>query len=384
MQNVVVVAAKRTPMGRFVGALTDVPAPQLAGAVSKQLLADTELTPEAVDQLLLGCVLQAGIGQAPARQAGRAAGIADSCASVTINKVCGSGMEAVCQGTLAIRAGMAGAVIAGGMENMSRAPHMLALGRRGLGPGAQLLEDHLFLDGLTDPREGALMGEFADRMAGHYRIERDTLDNWALRSAMRVQLALEEGAFAAELAPLAQLQQDEPPRPVDGARIQGLKPAFGQTGLHTAASSSSIADGAAALLLMSEPEAHRRQLPVLVSIEGCAHAGGAASDFPLLPVVAAERLLNQLGWSRGEVLFEVNEAFAVVVELFCRQLHLSLEQINPRGGAMALGHPIGASGARILVSLIHGLADSDRDKGIASICIGGGEALAVAVRRGQL
>jgi acetyl-CoA C-acetyltransferase len=386
--SVVIVAARRTPIGSFLGALSPVKAPELSAAATRACLADTGLDPADIDEVLLGCVLPAGIGQAPARQAALAAGLPTHVPCTTVNKVCGSGMKTLMLGHDAIVAGHANVVLCGGMESMSNAPYLLPKARSGYRMGHAELLDHMFFDGLQNPYDGNMMGYFAEETATKYGFTREQQDAYAIESVTRARSAIETGAFAAEIAPVRvqgrkeeiEVSADEDPLRQDVAKIPKLKPAFRENGTVTAASSSSISDGAASLILMRESEARRRGLRVLARIIGQAGAAQDPAWFTTAPVYAIQALLKRTGWSADAVdLYEVNEAFACVAMAAMRELGIEHARLNVNGGACALGHPIGASGARIVVTLLHALRARGGGRGVASLCIGGGEATAVAI-----
>ena len=386
---VVVVGAARTPMGAFQGGLAPATAPDLGAAAIRAAVDRAGLAPEAVDEVLMGCVLPAGLGQAPARQAALGAGLPPGAACTTVNKMCGSGMKAAMLGHDLLRAGSADAVVAGGMESMSNAPYLLDRARAGYRMGHGRVLDHMFLDGLEDAYDrGRLMGSFAEDCAGALAISRADQDAYALESLRRARAAQAEGAFAAEIVPVAvkagraerQVTEDEGPGKADPERIPALKPAFREGGTVTAANASSISDGAAALVLMRRSTAERRGLVPLATLVGHASFAHEPALFPTAPVGALKRLSERTGWALGEVdLFEINEAFAVVALAAMRALDLPHDRVNVHGGACALGHPIGASGARILVTLLHALRRRGLRRGMAALCIGGGEATAVAL-----
>ena len=386
---IVVVGAARTPLGTFQGGLAPATAPELGAAAIRAAVDRAGLAPEAVDEVLMGCVLPAGLGQAPARQAALGAGLPLGAACTTVNKMCGSGMKAAMLGHDALLAGSADAVVAGGMESMSNAPYLLDRARAGYRMGHGRLLDHMFLDGLEDAYDrGRLMGTFAEDCAGALAISRDDQDAYALESLCRARAAQADGAFAAEIVPVAvragraerQVTEDEGPGKADPERIPALKPAFREGGTVTAANASSISDGAAALVLMRRSTAHRRGLAPLATLVGHASFAHEPALFPTAPVGALRRLSERTGWALGEVdLFEINEAFAVVALAAMRALDLPHDRVNVHGGACALGHPIGASGARILVTLLHALRRRGLRRGMAALCIGGGEATAMAV-----
>ncbi len=386
--NVVIVAARRTPIGAFQGALAPADAPTLSAAATRAALSDCGIDAGDVSEVLLGCVLPAGVGQAPARQAALAAGLPESVGCTTVNKVCGSGMKTVMLGADLIRAGSADIVLAGGMESMSNAPYLLPKARAGYRMGHQEVLDHMFFDGLQNPYDGNMMGHFAEQTASRYGFTREEQDEFAVASVLRARAAGQSGAFAAELVPVTvthrrseqTVEHDEEPSRADVEKIPKLRPAFAKDGTVTAASSSSISDGAASLILMSGAEAERRGVPVLARIAG--HSGYAQDPawFTTSPVFAIKQLQESLGWSVDEVdLFEINEAFACVTMAAMRDVGIDHDKVNVHGGACALGHPIGASGARILVTLLHALRHRGGRRGIASLCIGGGEAVAIGI-----
>ncbi len=387
--SIVIVGAARTPMGALQGELAGILAPELGATAIRAAVARSGVTAEAVQEVLMGCVLSAGLGQAPARQAALGAGLHKSTVCTTLNKMCGSGMQAAILGHDLLRAGSADVVVAGGMESMSNAPYLLNGARQGLRMGHGRLLDHMFLDGLEDAYDkGRLMGTFAEDCAQAHGFSRQEQDAWAMQSLQRAQAAIAQGLFDDELTPVTaqvgrrsvQLDRDETPLKVDAARIPSLRPAFRDGGTVTAANSSSISDGAAALVLMRESEARRRGLHPLAAIRGHAAFADEPELFPVAPIGAIRRLQERTGWSLDEVdLFEINEAFAVVSMVTVRELGLDPARVNVHGGACALGHPIGASGARILVTLLAALRARGERKGVATICIGGGEATAMAI-----
>jgi acetyl-CoA C-acetyltransferase len=388
---VVIVSAARTPMGGFLGDLAGLSAAELGAAAIRATLERAGLAAEAVDTVLVGCVLQAGQGQAPARQAALGAGLSQAAQCTTLNKMCGSGMQALMLGHDQLLVGSAEVLVAGGMESMSNAPYLLPRARPGYRMGHGQVLDHMFLDGLEDAYErGRLMGTFAEDCAQSYGFTRQEQDAYALESLRRAQQAMEAGHFAGEIvaveAPAGRerrlIAADEQPPKARPEKIPTLKPAFRDGGTVTAANSSSISDGAAALLLMRQSEAERRGLSPLARI--IAHAGHAQAPnlFTTAPVTAIQRVLARSGWSLDEVdLFEINEAFAVVPMVAMRDLEIPHAKLNVHGGACALGHPIGASGARVLVTLLNALSQYGLKRGVASVCIGGGEATAVAIER---
>ena len=386
---VVIVSAVRTPMGGLQGDLKSLTAPQLGAEAIRAAVSRARLDPDSVDQLLMGCVLPAGLGQAPARQAALGAGLAKGTACTTLNKMCGSGMQAVILGHDQLLAGSANVVVAGGMESMSNAPYLLDKARSGYRMGHGRVLDHMFLDGLEDAYEpGRLMGTFAEDCAQANGVSRQQQDDFAIASLTRAQQAISQGQFKDEIVPLTVtagkesrlISDDEQPPKARLDKIPGLKPAFRDGGTVTAANSSSISDGAAALVLMRQSEAVKRGLAPLAIIHGHAAFADTPALFPTAPIGAIEQLLKRTGWELPSVdLFEINEAFAVVTLAAMQALDLPHAKVNVQGGACALGHPIGASGARILVTLIHALRQRRLSRGIAAICIGGGEATAVAI-----
>ncbi len=390
-RDVVVLAAKRTPIGSFLGALAPLSAAALGAAAIRAVLETTGTEPAEVDEVLMGCVLPAGIGQAPARQAALRAGLPASVPCTTVNKMCGSGMKAVMLGVDLIRAGSAEVVIAGGMESMSNAPYLLPRARQGLRMGHGETLDHMLYDGLQDPESGALMGAFAEQLAERWGLSREAQDEFAAESVRRALAAMQGGDFAQEIIPVEvtgrsgtlTVHEDEQPRRCDLARIPHLPPVFRkQGGTVTAANSSSISDGAAALLLASGERAEGLGRRPLVRIAGHATHARRPAEFTTAPIGAIERLFRGIRWRDSEVdLYEINEAFAVVTLAAMHALELDPACVNVNGGACALGHPIGASGARILVTLLHALGARELRRGIAALCIGGGEATAVAVER---
>ncbi|HSR75572.1 MAG TPA: acetyl-CoA C-acyltransferase [Xanthobacteraceae bacterium] len=388
---VVIAASVRTPLGRFQGELSPIAAPRLGSTVIKTAVERAGLAPERIDEVLMGCVLPAGQGQAPARQAARGAGLPDATGATTINKVCGSGMKAVMLGHDLITAGSAEIVVAGGMESMSNAPYLLSQARAGYRFGHGQIFDHAALDGLEDAYEkGRSMGTFGEDTAQQYQFDRKSQDRYAEISLRRAKTAVESGAFDSEIVPVKiaakagdlTVKRDENPLKVSPDKIPTLKPAFRPDGTITAASSSANADGAAALVLTRRSIAEREGLPVLAVIRGHASHAQEPAWFTTAPIGAIRKLLGKVGWSKDDVdLFEINEAFAVVVMAAMRDLALDHERVNVHGGACALGHPIGATGARIIVTLLNALEKKGGKRGVASLCIGGGEATAVAVER---
>ena len=383
---VVIVGARRTPMGAFQGLLADLPATALGAKAIASAVGQAGLEPWEISEVIMGCVLPAGLGQAPARQASLGAGLAREVPATTVNKMCGSGMKAVMLAYDQIRAGSADIMVAGGMESMSNAPYLLDKARSGLRLGHGRTIDHMFLDGLEDAYEpGRLMGSFAEDTAEKLQFTRDAQDNYALESLRRAKQATEDGAFRSEIVMVSgrnQVLDDETPTKVKPEKIPHLKPAFREGGTVTAANSSSISDGAAAMVLMRLSDAERRGLTPLAKIVGHTTHAHLPAWFSTAPIGAITKLFERVGWAASDVdLYEINEAFAVVTMAAMRELDLPHERVNVNGGACALGHPIGASGARILVTLVSALQQRGLRRGIASLCIGGGEATAVAVER---
>ena len=385
---VVILSARRTPVGAFQGALSTVTAPQLGAVAIKAALADSGLAASQVDEVILGCVLSAGIGQAPARQAALGAGLPTSVPSTTVNKMCGSAMRAVMLGADQILAGTAQVVVAGGIESMTNAPYLLPKARAGYRMGHQEVIDHMFFDGLQSPWDGQLMGCFADATSEKYGFTRQAQDDFAAESVRRALSAVNQGDFKAEVAPVTAktrkgevlVDKDETPFTLDIAKIPTLKPAFKKDGTVTAASSSGISDGAAALVLARESFAASKGLKPLARILGYTSFAREPEWFTLAPVGAIQKLLTQLNWQAKDVdLYEINEAFAAVPMAAMKDLSLDHAKINVNGGSCALGHPIGATGARILTTLLYALKARGKKRGIASLCIGGGEATAIAI-----
>ncbi len=389
MHDVVIVAAARTPMGGFQGALSDLPATELGGAAIRAAMNRAGVS--SVDEVLMGCVLPAGQGQAPARQAGFAAGLGQEVPATTLNKMCGSGMKAVMMAHDQIATGGANVIAAGGMESMTNAPYLLPKMRGGARIGHQQVQDSMFLDGLEDAYDkGRLMGTFAEDCAETFQFTREDQDNYALGSLTNALRAIESGAFATEVAAVTVrtragdviVAEDEQPGNARPEKIPTLKPAFRKDGTVTAANSSSISDGAAALIVASRAAAEAAGMPVRAMIRGHQSHSQEPGWFTTAPVPAARKLLDRLGWSVDDVdLWEVNEAFAVVPMAFMREMGVPRDKINVNGGACALGHPIGASGARIIVTLLHAMEARGAKRGVAAICIGGGEGTAIAIER---
>ena len=389
MRTVIIAGASRTAMGGFQGAFSELDAPALGGAAIKAAMAGAGVA--TVDEVLMGCVLPAGQGQAPARQAGFAAGLGEEVPATTLNKMCGSGMKAAMMAFDQIALGHADTMIAGGMESMTNAPYLLPKMRGGARIGHQNVQDSMFLDGLEDAYDkGRLMGTFAEDCAESFQFIREAQDAYALTSLARAIEAQKSGAFESEIAPVTlstragatQISEDEQPGNARPDKIPNLKPAFRKDGTVTAANSSSISDGAAALVLASEETAKANAMPIRARILGHASHAQAPGLFTTAPVPAAQKLLAQIGWTKDEVdLWEVNEAFAVVPMAFMHEMGLDHEIVNVNGGACALGHPIGASGARIMVTLLNALETRNLKRGVAAICIGGGEGTAIAIER---
>ena len=386
---VVIVSVARTPMGGFQGDFKGLTAPQLGAAAIRAAVERAGVSSDSVDEVLFGCVLSAGLGQAPARQAALGAGLGKGTRCTTLNKMCGSGMEATMLAHDRLLAGGADVVVAGGMESMSNAPYLLDRARSGYRMGHGRVLDHMFLDGLEDAYDrGRLMGTFAEDCAQAHGFSREAQDAFALASLARAQQAIREGSFSAEVVPVRvtvgkeqrEITDDEQPPKAKPEKIPTLKAAFRDGGTVTAANSSSISDGAAALVLMRRSEAQKRGLAPLAVIHGHAAFADEPGLFPTAPVGAIKRLMSQTGWNLNDVdLFEINEAFAVVTLVTMSELDLPHDKVNIHGGACALGHPIGASGARILVTLLSALRQKKLKQGVAAICIGGGEATAIAV-----
>jgi acetyl-CoA C-acetyltransferase len=386
---VVILSYARTPMGAMQGALSDVSATDLGATAVKAAVERAGVSGEDIDRIYMGCVLPAGLGQAPARQAAIKAGLPTSVQATTVNKVCGSGMQTVIMGAEAIAVGNANVIIAGGMESMTNAPYLLKKHRSGARIGHDTAYDHMFLDGLEDAyEEGRAMGTFAQDTANDYQLTRESMDNYAIESLSRAKAAIDGGGFADEIVPVTVksragetiVDKDEAPGRGRPDKIPQLKPAFHKEGTITAATSSSISDGAAAVVLARESEARAKGLAPVARIVATAAHAQAPAEFTIAPIGAIHKVLDKAGWSIGEVdLFEVNEAFACVAMFAMRDLGIGHDKINVHGGATALGHPIGASGTRIIVTLLNALKQKGLKRGIASLCIGGGEATAVAV-----
>ncbi|TLU65210.1 acetyl-CoA C-acyltransferase [Thalassotalea litorea] len=387
-ESIVIVAAARTPMGGFMGSLSAVPAVKLGAAAIRAALTKADIANDQVDEVLMGCVLTAGMKQAPARQAALYADIDMSTPCTTVSKVCGSGMKAVMQGVDSLRLGDNRVVVAGGMESMSNAPYLLPKARQGMRMGHAQTLDHMMFDGLENAYDGVAMGCFAQDTADEKNFSREQMDEFALESLKRANNAIVSGAFHNEVTPVTFTERrkdvtvdvDEQPGNARPEKIPSLRPAFKKDGTVTAANSSSISDGAAALVMMTESEARARGLTPLCKVVGHSSHAQTPETFTAAPVGAITKLLENINWSVADVdLFEINEAFAMVTMLAMDELQLDHAKVNIHGGACALGHPIGASGARILVTLIHALKNKGLKKGLASLCIGGGEATAVAI-----
>jgi len=385
---VVIVAAKRSPLGAFQGSLSGASGTDLGAAAIRACIEASGIDADAISEVLMGCVLPAGLGQAPARQASIKAGIPLSIGCTTLNKVCGSGMKATMLGNDLIKAGSAGIVICGGMESMSNAPYLMPKARSGYRMGHQEVLDHMFFDGLQNPSDGNMMGYFAEETARKYSFSREDQDAFAVESVNRARTAAANGSFDAEITPVTisgrkgdvTIVEDEGPAAADLEKIATLRPAFAKDGTVTAATSSSISDGAAALILMSASDAKKRGLQALATIIG--HSGFAHEPewFTTAPVFAIKALHEKLGWTPDNVdLYEINEAFACVTMAAMTDVGLDHAKVNVNGGACALGHPIGATGARIIVTLLHALRNRNLKRGVASLCIGGGEAVAIGI-----
>ncbi len=388
---VVIVSAVRTPLGRFQGDLSSFSGHNLGSHAIGAALERAKLSPEQIDEVLMGCVLPAGQGQAPARQAARGAKLPDAAGATTVNKVCGSGMKATMLAHDLITAGSANIVVSGGMESMTNAPYLLQKARGGYRVGHDRIIDHMMMDGLEDAYEtGRSMGDFGEAAAEAYQFSRKDQDDYAIETLTRARNAVQSGAFKKEIAPISVkekagvriVENDEHPLKVDPAKIPNLKPAFRPNGTITPAASSANADGAAALVLTRRSIAEREGLPILAEIKGHSTHSQAPDWFTTAPIPAIRKLLDKVGWKIGDVdLFEINEAFAVVPMAAAKDLGIPRDKLNVNGGACALGHPIGATGARLIVTLLHAMEKNNVQRGIASLCIGGGEATAIAVER---
>lgn len=388
MTDVVIINGARTAIGGFQGILSTKTAPELGAVVIKEAVSRAGLDPLDIQEVIMGCVLPAGLKQGPARQAMRLAGLPDTTAAVTINKLCGSGMKAVMQASDMIKSGSADIVVAGGMESMSNAPYILSKARAGYRMGHGEIKDHMFFDGLEDAETGRLMGSFAQDMANQRGYTREQMDNFAIRSLERAQKAITEGYFKDEIVPVSIstrkgeqiIDQDEQPFNANIDKIPTLRPAFAKDGTITAANASSISDGASALVLTSNETAAARGLEPLAKIIATASNSQHPSEFTIAPVGAVQKVLDKAGWTAQDVdLWEINEAFAMVTMCPVDEFALDIEKVNINGGACALGHPVGSTGSRIILTLIHALKRTGGKKGIAALCIGGGEATAIAI-----
>ncbi|MCG3268621.1 thiolase family protein [Yoonia sp. I 8.24] len=389
LDPIVISAARRTPLGGFMGSLSSLPASDLGAAAIKAALADAALSPSDVTEVLMGCVLTAGQGQAPARQAARAAGMADTVGATTLNKVCGSGMKAVMTAADQLALGQADVMLAGGMESMSRAPHLMAALRGGQKAGPTTVLDHMMHDGLEDAYDvGRPMGAFGEAAAKKYGLTRTQQDEFAIETLERAKTALHSGAFDAETVAMDVMQrkkstvvsQDERPTLLDPEKIPTLRPAFDANGTITAASASGNADGAATLVLTRRSVAELHGMPILARIQGYTSHAQDPAWYTTAPIPAIRKLLDQIGWDVADVdLWEINEAFAVVAMAVAKDIGISRDRLNVNGGACALGHPIGATGARIIVTLLYALRTRGLQRGVAALCIGGGEATALAL-----
>jgi acetyl-CoA C-acetyltransferase len=388
MSDIVIVSGARTPMGGFQGSLSSIAAVDLGAAAIRAAVERSGITPADVQEVIMGCVLPAGLKQGPARQASLNAGLPAATGCTTINKLCGSGMKAVMMAFDSLKAGSNNVMIAGGMESMSNAPYIMTKARAGLRMGHGEIKDHMFLDGLEDARTGRLMGSFAQETADQYGITREQMDAYAIESLKRAQAAIASGALDAEIVPITVsgrkgdvvVKDDEQPLNANLEKIPGLKPAFRKDGSITAANASSISDGASALLLMTAEEAAKRGLKPLAKIVAHATQSQDPSEFTIAPIGSISNLLKKTGWDKADVdLYEINEAFAMVTMLAIREHGLDHAKVNVYGGACAQGHPVGSTGSRIILTLINALKNTGGKRGIASLCIGGGEATAVAV-----
>ncbi|MEN8358749.1 MULTISPECIES: thiolase family protein [Acinetobacter] len=388
MTDIVIVNGARTAMGGFQGSLANVTAPELGAASIQAAIQRAGVQATEIDEVIMGCVLPAGLKQGPARQAMRQAGLPDSTGAVTINKLCGSGMKAVMQAADAIKAGSASIIVAGGMESMSNAPYVLTKARAGYRMGHGDVKDHMFLDGLEDAETGRLMGSFAQDMANSKGYTRQQMDDFAIRSLKRAQTAVNEGYFADEIVPVTVatrkgdviVDKDEQPFNANIEKIPTLRPAFAKDGSITAANASSISDGASALVLTSAEHAAAQGLKPMAKIVGYATNSQHPSEFTIAPIGAIQKVLDKAGWQVADVdLWEINEAFAMVTMCPMDEFKLDPEKVNINGGACALGHPVGSTGSRIILTLIHALKRTGGKRGVAALCIGGGEATAVAI-----
>jgi len=390
MREVVIIGGVRTPIGRFLGGLSSVPAPRLGSSAIAEAVRRAGVPPDRVDEVYMGIILAAGVGQAPARQASIGAGLPNTVPATTLNKMCGSGLKAVMLGAQAIQAGDAEIIVAGGMENMSAAPYLLERARSGYRLGNGELVDSMIKDGLRDAYTHMHMGNCAELLVREYKISREAQDEYARRSYARALEAMGSGHFAREIVPVdvpdqgasRRVGEDEEPRRFDAARLATLRPVFEENGTVTVANASSISDGGAALVLASDEAARRLEARPLARIVGQAVSATAPEWFTIAPAEAIRRVLKKVGWSKDAVdLYEINEAYAAVVLAVTRDLGLDLDRVNIHGGAVALGHPVGASGARILVTLLNAMQERDVRRGVAAVCLGGGEAVSLAVER---
>ena len=388
MSDIVIVSGARTPMGGFQGSLSGVAAVELGAIAIREAVARAGIAASDVEEVIMGCVLPAGLKQGPARQAALNAGLPSAAGCTTVNKLCGSGMKAVMLAHDALKAGSNAVMVAGGMESMSNAPYIIEKARTGLRMGHGEIKDHMFLDGLEDARTGRLMGSFAQETADAYGITREEMDAYAIESLKRAQTAIANGWLNSEIVPVTVtsrkgevvVKDDEQPLNANLEKIPTLKPAFRKDGTITAANASSISDGASALVLMSADEAARRGLKPLAKIVGHATQSQDPSEFTIAPIGAMTNLLKKTGWDKASVdLFEINEAFAMVTMLAIREHGLDHAKVNIYGGACAQGHPVGSTGSRIIITLINALQRTGGKRGIAALCIGGGEATAVAI-----
>ena len=388
MTDIVIVNGARTAMGGFQGSLATLTAPELGAASIQAAIQRAGLQPTDIEEVIMGCVLPAGLKQGPARQAMRQAGLPDSTGAVTINKLCGSGMKAVMQAADAIKAGSASIIVAGGMESMSNAPYVLTKARAGYRMGHGDVKDHMFLDGLEDAETGRLMGSFAQDMANSKVYTRQQMDDFAIRSLKRAQTAVNEGYFADEIVPVTVttrkgdviVDKDEQPFNANIEKIPTLRPAFAKDGSITAANASSISDGASALVLTSAEHAAAKGLKPMAKIVAYATNSQHPSEFTIAPIGAIQKVLDRASWNAQDVdLWEINEAFAMVTMCPMDEFKLDPEKVNINGGACALGHPVGSTGSRIILTLIHALKRTGGKRGVAALCIGGGEATAVAI-----
>ena len=389
-ETVFILDGARTPMGGLMGSLSPMPAPELAATAIRSALSRASVTGSDIDEVFMGCVLPAGLKQCPARQSAIGAGIPNATGAVTVNKACGSGMQATIFGVDSIMAGTNRAVVAGGMESMSRAPHLMPAARGGVRLGPATLYDHMFLDGLEDAYTGRAMGTFAQDTANARGITREAMDAFAIESLNRARRAIEDGSLAGEVSPVTitdrkgetVVSDDEQPHKATIDKIPGLRPVFDKNGTITAANSSSISDGASALVLMAGSEVERRDLKARAKVVAHARHSQAPAEFTIAPVGAIRKVLERTGWEAGDVdLFEINEAFAMVAMMAMEELDLDHDRVNIHGGACAQGHPIGSTGSRLIVSLMYALEKTGGRRGIAALCIGGGEATAIAIER---